>query len=155
MKDSITKEEIENIDHVWHELIISLQRTGEELWSDRLQGISTIEISILSIVEKRPDVILKEIIDLLGIPGSTLTNAVNRLEKRRLLRRIISPRDRRSYGLELTEEGRLAQVEHRQKEEVLWNRILNSYDTAEERKELTRLLQILADSLNEKRDDNQ
>lgn len=154
MKDNITKEEIDNIDRVWHELIVSLQRTSEELWADRLEGVSTIEISILSIVEKQPDVILKDIIDILGIPGSTLTNAINRLEKRKLLRRIISERDRRSYGLELTEEGRLAQGEHRKNEKVLWHRILSSYDTAKERDELIRLLNILAESLSGKRDDN-
>jgi len=149
MKDKISNEQIKSLDKVWHKLLLSLQRTSENLWKDRLAGISTVEISILSIIEKKPDIILKEINEILGIPGSTLTSAIDRLEKRRLLRRVISTRDRRSFGLELTENGKLTQVEHRKSEEILWEKVLNSYSTNGERSELIRMLQILADSLNE------
>ncbi|WP_024294625.1 MarR family winged helix-turn-helix transcriptional regulator [Lacrimispora indolis] len=148
MKDQITEEEIKGIDKVWHELIFSMQKTNEELWKDQLEGVSTIEISILSIIERNPDVILKEIAEILGIPGSTLTSAVDRLEKRGLLIRIISKRDRRSFGLELTEEGREVQREHRGREKVLWEKVLGSYETSAERRDLVRLLEILAKNVN-------
>ncbi len=148
MKDRISKEEIQSLDKVWHELIVSMQRTSEELWKDRLESASTVEISILSIIERKPDVILKEIVEILGIPGSTLTSAVDRLEKRGLLRRVISQRDRRSFGLELTENGRIAQQEHRESEKILWEKVLGSYETTGERKELIRLLQVLAENIN-------
>lgn len=148
MKAKITDIEIESIDKVWHELTVSLQKTSEELWKDKLAGISTIEISILSIIERKPDVILKEITQRLGIPGSTLTSAIDRLEKRGLLTRTISERDRRSFGLELTEKGKIVQEEHRESEKVLWKRVLGSYETAEERREFIRLLHILAGNIN-------
>lgn len=147
MKDNITQSEIERLDEVYHALAISVQKTSLELWKDKLQGISTVEISILSIIERKPDVILKEITQILGVPASTLTNAVDRLEKRGLLTRVISKRDRRSFGLALTEDGQLAQREHRQSEALLWQKILGAYDTAEERSELIRLLSILAQKL--------
>lgn len=146
--DQITEEEIKGIDKVWHELIFSMQKTNEELWKDQLEGVSTIEISILSIIERNPDVILKEIAEILDIPGSTLTSAVDRLEKRGLLIRIISKRDRRSFGLELTEEGREVQREHREREKVLWEKVLGSYETSAERRDLVRLLEILAKNVN-------
>ncbi|WP_077611281.1 MarR family winged helix-turn-helix transcriptional regulator [Clostridium sp. Marseille-P2415] len=148
MKEKITEEEIQGIDKVWHELIFSMQKTGAELWKDKLEGASTVEISILSMIERKPDAILKEIAEALGIPGSTLTSAVDRLEKRSLLKRVISKKDRRSFGLELTEEGRIAQQEHRKSEKVLWERVLGSYETSKERRELIRLLQILAKNVN-------
>lgn len=147
MKDQITQSEIEQLDKVYHALIPSVQKTNEELWKDKLQGISTVEVSILSIIERKPDVILKEITQILNVPASTLTNAVDRLEKRGLLTRIISKRDRRSFGLVLTEDGKLAQQEHRQSEALLWQKILGAYETAEERSELIRLLSILAEKL--------
>jgi DNA-binding MarR family transcriptional regulator len=84
--DNITEDEIRCLDKVWHELIVSMQKTGAELWGGRLESMSTIEISILSIIEIKPDVILKEIIESLGVPASTLTNAIDRLEKRGLIR---------------------------------------------------------------------
>jgi DNA-binding MarR family transcriptional regulator len=148
MKDEISGEEIQNLDRVWHELIVSIQKMSEELWKDRLEGASTVEISILSIIERKPDIILKEIIEILGIPGSTLTSAVDRLEKRGLLCRAISQRDRRSFGLELTDDGRIAQQEHRENEKILWEKVLGSYDTSHERTELIRLLKILAENIN-------
>lgn len=148
MKDTINQSEIKALDKVYHELIISMQKANEELWKDKLQGISTVEISILSIIERKPDVILKEIAVTLGIPASTLTNAIDRLEKRGLLNRVISKRDRRSFGLELTKNGRLTYEEHRSSEQLLWQKILSSYDTAEERSELVRLLSILASNIN-------
>jgi DNA-binding MarR family transcriptional regulator len=155
MKDKISEDEIRSIDKVWHKLVVSMQKISDELWRDRLEGASTIEISILSILEQKPDVIFKEIAELLGIPGSTLTSAVDRLEKRGLLRRVISRKDRRSFGLELTDEGRSAQQEHRESEKVLWEKILGSYETSGERRELIRLLQILADNLNETKKDGE
>ncbi|MDP4093923.1 MAG: MarR family transcriptional regulator [Bacillota bacterium] len=148
MKEKISNEELLSIDKVWHELILSMQKTSESLWKDKLEGASTIEISILSIVERKPDVILKEIVEILGIPSSTLTSAIDRLEKRRLVRRIISQKDRRSFGLELTDEGRIAQQEHRESEKVLWEKVLGAYETSSERRELIRLLQVLADNIN-------
>lgn len=149
MKEKITKYEIEKLDEVYHALVVSMQKTSEELWKDKLKGISTVEISILSIIERKPDVILKEITQILGMPASTLTNAVDRLEKRGLLTRVISKRDRRSFGLALTEDGQLAQQEHRQSEAIFLKKILSAYDTAEERSELIRLLYILAQKLGE------
>lgn len=148
MKAKISNEEIHCIDKVWHKLIDSMQKTNAELWKDRLEDITTIEISILSLIERRPDVILKEIVKTLGVPGSTLTSAIDRLEKRGLLKRIISSRDRRSFGLELTEEGKIAQQEHYESEGKLWKKVLGAYETSDERKELIRLLEILADNLN-------
>jgi DNA-binding MarR family transcriptional regulator len=149
MKDKITQSEIEELDKVYHALVVSMQKTSEELWNDKLQGISTVEVSILSIIERKPDVILKEITQFLGVPASTLTNAIDRLEKRGLLIRVISKRDRRSFGLALTEDGELAQQEHKQSEALLWQRILGAYDTFEERSEFVRLLSILAEKLAE------
>ncbi len=148
MKDKISDEEISGLAKVWHELIVSMQKISEELWKDKLEGASTVEISILSIIEQKPDTILKEIVNILGIPSSTLTSAIDRLEKRGLLRRVISQRDRRSFGLELTDDGRTAQKEHRESEKVLWEKILGSYETSGERKELIRLLSVMAKNIN-------
>lgn len=147
MKEAITAEEIHGLQVVWHELIIAMQKTSEQLWKGKLEGASTIDMSILSVIERKPDVILKEIIEILGVPASTLTSAIDRLEKRGLLRRSISQRDRRSFCLELTEDGQIAQQEHRAGEVVLWQKVLGSFQTSAERQELIRLLKILADNV--------
>jgi DNA-binding MarR family transcriptional regulator len=147
LPNEINNEEIQALDKVWHQLIHAMQKSSGKLWKDKLDGATTLEVSILNIIEIKPDVILKDISELLGIPGSTLTNAIDRLEKRGLIRRAISKRDRRSFGLELTAEGTLAQMEHKKGEAVLWQKILGSFDSAAERRELIRLLGKLVDNL--------
>lgn len=146
MNEPITQEEMEQLNSVWHELIAVMQKANTAFLHGGLQGLSTVEISVLAIVSRKPDVILREIIAILEIPASTLTSAVDRLEKRGLLRRVISPRDRRSYGLELTDAGLRAQEEHKKAEENLMQHVLGDY-TREERSELVRLLCILAGSI--------
>lgn len=72
---------------------------------------------ILVMAAADSSIILREIREKLGIPNSTLTSAIDRLETRGLLRRVVSERDRRSFGLELTYGGR-AYVALQQEAEV-------------------------------------
>lgn len=94
-------------DMVWR---IRLDQLGA--WSESLKGIAQLDLHILKLIAERPNIILKEICQELRIPNSTLTSAINRLEKRGLLRRLISQRDRRSYELELTDKGLEIKQEH-------------------------------------------
>lgn len=146
MSEPITQEEMGQLDRVWHDLILVMQKANTAFLHGGLEGLSTVDISVLAIVSRKPDVILREILGVLGIPASTLTSAVDRLEKRGLLRRVISARDRRSYGLELTEDGLRAQEEHKKEEDTVLRCVLGAY-TPEERAELVRLLKILAGSI--------
>ncbi len=154
MKDEIKPEDMQSLDDVWHKLMFGLQKLDEELWHGHLKGISTTEIGILNIVAHQRDVILREITKTLGIPGSTLTSAIDRLEKRGLIRRTINPRDRRSFGLELTGDGMLAQQEHIQGERLLFEKILSAYETSGERRELIRLLRVLAGHIMKEGEEN-
>ncbi len=56
-------------------------------------------------VAKKSDIIMKDICTSLDMPKSTLTNMVNRLERKGYLNRTISRRDLRSYGLALRARG--------------------------------------------------
>ncbi|QZY55069.1 MarR family winged helix-turn-helix transcriptional regulator [Crassaminicella profunda] len=147
IKEKIDSEDIQILDEIYHSILYSLQKKKTKLFSEKLKDVTTIEISILEIIEKKPDVILKEIVEILGVPSSTLTNAINRLEKRNYVKRVISKRDRRSYGLELTGEGKIAQIEHKRGEKNLWEGILDPLDTKEERTNFLKSLKKIADSL--------
>lgn len=126
---------VEELNDLWHSLIFTFQSKDSLLWGEELENATTIELSILDIVERRPQVLLKEIKGILNIPGSTLTNAIDRLEKRRLLARVISPRDRRSFGLELTDRGKKAQKTHIRVERMLCEKILGALNSQEEQRE--------------------
>jgi DNA-binding MarR family transcriptional regulator len=82
-----------------------------ETWSPKLRKIDKIELHILLHVQENPDIRIGEIREKLDIPNSTLTGIINRMEKKNLLRRIITG-DKRSYGLELMDEGLRIRREH-------------------------------------------
>ena len=117
--------------------------------SEHLKKITPVELHVLKLVCERPDLILKEIREELGIPQSTLTSAIDRLEKRGLVRRVISDRDRRSFVPEVTAAGRRVQKEHDRIDEQVAARLLDLLDTEEEREAFLRMLTKISKKLAE------
>jgi DNA-binding MarR family transcriptional regulator len=113
----------------------------------RIDRLTTMEISIIRIVYEREDVILKEICTMLDIPKSTLTSAIDRLEGLNYVNRTISKRDRRSYGLQLTEEGQEVKNEHIAFEKKLYGYILNALDTNDEREKFLSLFRKIVNNI--------
>lgn len=113
----------------------------------RIHNLTSMEINIISIVHSSEDVILKEICTQLDIPKSTLTSAIDRLERLNYVNRVISTRDRRSYGLKLTEEGYKVQKEHLAFERKLYGYLLNALDTNEEKELLLQLLRKIVKNI--------
>ena len=94
-------------------------------------SISMIELSILETVERYPNCMMKKVSELLGLPKSTLTSVVKRLEAKGYLRRSQNDSDKRAYNLELTEWGAQAQIEHREIENSIFENLLQQLDTEE------------------------
>lgn len=143
----IKKEHIKMLDSLMHLFYKRMNNFNVEINSTYFQGVTSIEISILGIVGESPDVILKEIGEQLQVPASTLTNAVDRLEKRNLLMRSISKRDRRSFGLILTDEGRKLYQEHEKAEQITWNKILGTLENDEEVELFLSLMKKIAEGI--------
>jgi DNA-binding MarR family transcriptional regulator len=140
-------EQIRVIENLVHTILLRLGFTRLDLWSDKLEGLSFIDLHLMKIVEREPTLVLGEIRDILNLPNSTMTSTVNRLEEKGLLRRVISQRDRRSYQLELTEEGWKIQREHDRIDSAIATLILQTMDTDEERALLIQLLSKAAEKL--------
>jgi DNA-binding MarR family transcriptional regulator len=117
-----------------------------ETWSGKLEGVSKMELHILLLVQSRPDIVLGEIREKLGVPNSTLTGVIDRMEKHGMVERIISRRDRRSYGLMLTEKGKDIRKEHDRILIMLASKMLAVLD-GDERKTFIRLLSKVADNM--------
>lgn len=65
--DKMFIEDKSELRRIFHQLIRAIQKNRFELWGQKLEGATTIEVSVLSIVEHKQDIILKEIIQYLGI----------------------------------------------------------------------------------------
>ena len=95
-------DKVQALNELWH--IVGM-RMKSEMCSGKypaILSISMIELSILETVERYPNCMMKKVSELLGLPKSTLTSAVKRLEAKGYLRRSQSDSDKRAYNLELT-----------------------------------------------------
>ncbi len=115
--------------------------------SEPLKKITPVELHVLKLVCERPDLILREIREELGIPQSTLTSAIDRLENKGLVRRVICDRDRRSFVPEVTDAGRSVQEEHDRIDEQVAARLLGLLDSEEERESFVRMLTKISSKL--------
>ncbi|MCI1580139.1 MAG: MarR family transcriptional regulator [Clostridium beijerinckii] len=138
--DKDCKKQIDEFNILWHRMLFESSYKDIEAKYTRIKGLSDNEISIIRIISEKEEVIIRDILEILNIPKSTLTNMIDRLEKRNLIRRSISKRDRRSYKLELTEEGKKAQEEHIKFEEEIYGKVMISLDTYEERENLLNIM---------------
>jgi DNA-binding MarR family transcriptional regulator len=121
-------------------LIWRLRLDQPDEWSPMLKGMIQLDLHILKLIGEKPDIILKEITTALEIPGSTLTSAINRLEKRGSLKRVISKRDRRSYGLELTKKGWTLKNEHDRVDRMLIMKVFEALEDNQQAKTFVDML---------------
>lgn len=145
MKDQVHENEIARFDGIYHRLLRS-NRESSLVYPEVLKRLTMIDISVLSIAATNPSIIIREIAGKLGIPNSTLTSSINRLEKQGIASRVISPRDRRSFCLELTDKGRTVQKMHTDFEKAYFQTILEKLPSREKRESLMDLLEKIADA---------
>jgi len=133
--------QVSRFDDLFHQWLDLAKFDQPDRWFPRLKGISMIDLHTLRLLHQNPGIIMGDIREHLGIPHSTLTSVVDRLEQRGLVRRTISPRDRRSFRLEMTEMGALLQQDHRAMDRMHAQVVLASLDTDEEREQFITLLE--------------
>jgi DNA-binding MarR family transcriptional regulator len=104
-------------------------------------------LHVLAIAGAKPDVILREVKDYLDVPNSTLTGIIDRLESKGLIERVISVRDRRSYGLKLTGKGREVREEQRRIRRSAAARMLEALDSDAERDAFTAMMVKIGDRI--------
>ncbi len=136
MRGKTNKEQVKLLMKNWEKLLLSNKLN---ICTKELEGATVLEVNILKAAYEKPDIILKEITTHFNIPSSTLTSAVNRLQKRDLLKRVISERDLRSFGLLVTDKGKEAIEEHYKQEELVLGAMLEAFDTDEERDKFVKL----------------
>lgn len=144
----INDEDIKIVDAAIHELIYKMMSSNfMNEYSDKTKGISMIDFRVLRVVAENPEKQIKDLLNILKIPNSTLTSVINRLEKRGILKRVISPEDRRSFNLEITDLGKDIQGEHMKFDYAVARKYLEATESEEEKKFLIKFLKKLAGSI--------
>ena len=131
--------QISELSNIFHEFLVFRKYLELEKRFSNLNNFSVNEISIINMLGHNDNVILKDIIDIIKVPKSTLTGLINKLEKNNLVKRVINDSDKRSYKLELTEKGMEISKEHDEFDKFISSEMLNSLSGYEERQEFIKL----------------
>lgn len=110
------EQQIEQFRILWEQIMVDNKL---EVCTEELQGAGILDVNILRLIFNNSEIIPKEIAGKLNIPNSTLTNAINRLEKKGLIERRLHTNDLRSLQLLLTDKGKQAICKHHDAERVL------------------------------------
>lgn len=146
----VEKRNIETLHQILHKIVFASQVSNISMLRGEVKDLNEVELTILSFVNNKPDIVLKEISSMFRMPPSTLTSALDRLERKDYLHRVISKRDRRSYGLEITQKGKDIVEEHMRQERESISAILAKLDSPEEQSMfLTMLTKIIDKSFTE------
>ncbi|AZV57234.1 MarR family transcriptional regulator [Clostridium sp. AWRP] len=144
----IKDEDIKIVDKAIHELIYKMINSKFlNDYSDKTKKISMLDFRVLRVVAENPGKQIKDLLNILQIPNSTLTSVINRLEKRGIVKRVISPEDRRSFNLEITDEGKIVQGEHMKFDYEIAKKYLEATENDQEKQFLIKFLRRLAKSL--------
>lgn len=135
-----TEEQSEQLALLWETLIM---RNEINICTDQLNGTSVLDVNILRVVEKNPEIMIRDIGITLGTSNSTLSSGIKRLEKKGLIARHISKQDLRSYVIVLTEQGDKAIKEHFRKEKELMARLLDAFPLESEKETFLELFSKL------------
>ena len=126
---------------LWDTLLLNFNIV---ICTEKLKGCSIIDLNILKLIYTNSEIKIKDIVKILRVPNSTLTNAINRLSKKGLLQRKLSDYDLRSFDLELTSIGTSAVEEHILAENMAFTDLLQDLDK-EETIEFKRLFKKIVD----------
>lgn len=129
---------------LWHEVLLNSATAEMVKKYGALMKRRPVEIRIIGLAASTPDWLLRDYGAALHLPKSTLTSLVDRLEKEGLVRRVLSPRDRRSYGLELGPQGPEFLQLYTAYQKETGGRILAALDAAEQRQLLALLEKVAA-----------
>jgi len=113
--------------------------------SEELAKLNPIDLQILEIVGNGRVRTIKEIKKMLLVSGSTLTSAINRLEKKEFIKRLINNEDKRSYGLQITEKGTSINKNHEKVDRNIAIKILNCFENKDIRVEMISILKKISD----------
>lgn len=113
-------------------------------WIEQRYGLMRPEYVVLYSLHLRDGIAAKDVCASTGFPKNTISRAIQSLLRRRLIRRVADQRDRRSYVLRLTAEGRRI-LDESVPPMVAWEKRMLSALSGEEQRVLSKLLARLVE----------
>ena len=127
---------------MWHEILMKSTTADEVEKYKSLMGFSPVEIRIMLITAATPNLLLREYVEQLHIPKSTLTSIIDRLENNGYLKRVINARDKRSFGLDLQKLGKQFVKTYSEYQNMIGTKIIKGLSEQEQGQLIDLLIKI-------------
>lgn len=144
MPEIYSQKDIDAFIRIHHVIYYKMLHSSIEDDFPKIKGVTPLEMGVLRVLFESPGAMLREISDKLAVPKSTLTSVIDRLERRGYVFRVIGKKDRRSFEIHLTDDGKAAQKQHIESEQALYKKVAGALDSPEEVTELISLLEKIA-----------
>jgi DNA-binding MarR family transcriptional regulator len=118
-------------------------KATDQTFANRLE-VSDKELALLRTLASQGPLIHRELGGRFGVPVSTMTGLVDRMEKKGLVRRVPHRRDRRSIEVEATPAGSLALREYGRSMETMARGMLGALSDPDQKALITILRRIRA-----------
>ena len=145
--DKEFSKKIEAVNEAFHRIWFSIMFNRPDYQSENVQKLSFIEMHLIGLAYDKPDMIIKELREQLKVPQTTLSSIIAKLEKQGYLRRVINPRDMRSFSLKVTAKGRKVREQHKQNDLKLAEEALLALEE-QEREVFIELIQKVGSAFN-------
>lgn len=128
-------------------IIIALSKAFKEIHNDSLElfreyGITLGQFAVLEALNTKGPITIQEIIDVILATSGNMTVLIKNLEKSKLVKKKVNPKDKRSYLVSLTPKGEELIKEVFPKHMEIISKKLEVY-SPEEKKNLLELLKRL------------
>ncbi|MGB0526057.1 MAG: MarR family winged helix-turn-helix transcriptional regulator [Flammeovirgaceae bacterium] len=110
------------------------------------KNISKQDLWLIGFIGEQQSVIMREVAEFLSVPLSTATWVVDKLVKKRYLKRFNSPEDRRVVKVELTKKGKDTATFFAQKKQEMAELILSGL-TKEQGDEFVNTLEVVSNNM--------
>lgn len=137
---------VERLSNAMPLLIIMMQEI-DDTCVQLMEDVSKKELAIVTFIGDQKQVIMKHIANYAQIPVSTTTGIIDKLVKKRYLKRVFSETNRRSIFIELDKEGKTAYILINKMRQEMSHRIID--DLSEKESEIfISLLEKITGNLN-------
>lgn len=134
-------DKINQLNRLYHRIINLNLNTKLPTDMQAFLKLNQLDQKIMNILFETPDMTMDALRKILNKSKSTITSALNRLEKQHLLERKQSQEDKRVFNLILTNDGIKLQKAHHLFEHALFKKILSSLEDDGEKKVFLDLLE--------------
>lgn len=132
---------LDRLSKLYHRGIYLNSKTNLPKDMDNFLKLNSLDQTIMNVIFENNNISISDLTKILNKSKSTMTSAINRLEKNQLIKRERSQKDKRVFILTLTSKGIKLQNSHHAFENELFTEILSALKDADEREIFLELLE--------------